>query len=73
MNSQLLGARKVVIAGAGAVDATFAYALAHSGISDEIKKHERMGGPYLFLIFQERNLSFPLAFLEATFGVNNFF
>jgi L-lactate dehydrogenase len=30
------GARKVVIVGAGAVGATFAYALAQSGISDEI-------------------------------------
>ena len=29
-------ARKVVIVGAGAVGATFAYALAQSGISDEI-------------------------------------
>jgi L-lactate dehydrogenase len=36
MNSQLWGARKVVIVGAGAVGATFAYALAQSGISDEI-------------------------------------
>ncbi|MBW2567812.1 MAG: L-lactate dehydrogenase [Deltaproteobacteria bacterium] len=36
MNSETWGARKVVIAGAGAVGATFAYALAQSGISDEI-------------------------------------
>lgn len=36
MNSQRWGARKVVIIGAGAVGATFAYALAQSGISDEI-------------------------------------
>ncbi len=36
MNSQLYGARKVVIVGAGAVGATFAYALAQSGISDKI-------------------------------------
>lgn len=36
MNSEAWGARKVVIVGAGAVGATFAYALAQSGISDEI-------------------------------------
>ena len=36
MNSETWGARKVVIVGAGAVGATFAYALAQSGISDEI-------------------------------------
>lgn len=36
MNSQVWGARKVVIVGAGAVGATFAYALAQSGIADEI-------------------------------------
>ena len=36
MNSQVWGSRKVVIVGAGAVGATFAYALAQSGISDEI-------------------------------------
>jgi L-lactate dehydrogenase len=36
MNSQVWGARRVVIVGAGAVGATFAYALAQSGISDEI-------------------------------------
>ena len=36
MNSQVWRARKVVIVGAGAVGATFAYALAQSGISDEI-------------------------------------
>jgi len=36
MNSEAWGARKVVIVGAGAVGATFAYAFAQSGISDEI-------------------------------------
>ena len=36
MNSPVWGARKVVIVGAGAVGATFAYALAQSGIPDEI-------------------------------------
>lgn len=36
MNSQAWGARKVVIVGAGSVGATFAYALAQSGISDAI-------------------------------------
>jgi len=36
MTSPVWGPRKVVIVGAGAVGATFAYALAQSGISDEI-------------------------------------
>ena len=38
MNSKIWVARKVVIVGAGAIGATFAYALDQSGISDEIKK-----------------------------------
>ncbi len=36
MNASLSGRRKVAIVGAGAVGATFAYALAQSGLADEI-------------------------------------
>ena len=36
MNDDLWRPRKVVIVGAGAVGSTFAYALAQSGLSDEI-------------------------------------
>jgi len=53
MTSDSWKARKVVIVGAGAVGATFAYALAQSGISDDIslvdQNHELAQGQALDL------------------------
>ena len=49
MHNGTAGSRKVVVVGAGAVGATFCYALAQNGLADEIalidQNHDMAPGP----------------------------